>query len=219
MNLRSAGMSVLLVGLIVTSVVALRAADDKIKGKPKETKELKDTKDAKDTKKESKEVDDPGIVKFTASPAAVQKTFKDEVKNGKIELLGKGINDKGIVFYKAMVGIGGNDYEVAVGENGMLLEKILQMATSEVEIDDCPAPVLKTLKEEAKGAKVEAVERVAEGKRIHFVIDVTLQKAKYQVIVTEDGTLISKVIDYDKDSNVVPPPMEATGKGKGTSRN
>ena len=97
MNLRFLGMSTLLVALLVTTVVALRAADEKPKAKAKEN-------------------DDPGIVKFTASPAAVQKTFKDEVKGGKIELLGKGLNDKGIVFYKALVGIGGNDYEVAVGE-------------------------------------------------------------------------------------------------------
>ena len=201
MKLRTFGISTLLVALFVTTVVALRAADEKPKGK-------------------AKEAEDPGIVKFTASPVAVQKTFKDEVRGGKIELLGKGLNDKGIVFYKALIGIGGNDYEVAVGEDGRLLEKILQLVNSDVEsIDDCPAPVKKTLSEEGKGAKVEAIEKVAEGKRTHFVIDVVLQKSKYQIIIMDDGTLLSKVIDYDKDADSVPAPAEAKSKTSGTRKN
>lgn len=196
MTRRSLGISAVLFGLLITSVVAIRAAESK--GKAKES-------------------EDPGIVKFTASPAPVQKTFKEEVRGGKIELLGKGMNDKGIVFYKALVGIGGNDYEVAVGENGLLLEKILQLVSTNISIDECPTPVIKTLREEAKGAKVDLVERVAEAKSVQFVIDVTLQKNKYQIIIAEDGNLISKVIDYEKDSNIVPAPIEeAAGKGKET---
>ena len=169
----------------------------------------------KETKPEEKEALEPGIVKFTSAPAAVQKTFKEEVKGGKIDLLGKGANEKG-VFYKALIIFGANNYEVAVAENGMLLEKILQMSTSEIEIEKCPAPVMQTLKEEAKGAKIEAIEQVAEGKRLHFVVDVTLQNSKYQIIIMEDGTLISKVLDYEKNEDPVPAPAEAT---KGNSKN
>ena len=204
MKLRFLGMSVLLAGLSVSTVVALRAADDKPKAKAKETKQAQP----------AEEKLDPGIVKFTSAPAAVQKTFKEEVK-GKIELLGKGESDKG-VFYKALIGSGGHNYEVAVAENGLLLEKILQMVTTEVAIEDCPAPVMKTLGEEAKGAKTESVEKVIEGKRAHFVFDVVLQKSKYQIIIMEDGTLISKVVDYEKDGDVVPAPVEAKATGKET---
>jgi hypothetical protein len=196
MRNRSFGTSVLLLAMVVTAMVALRAADDKGKGKGDQ--------------------EEGEIVKFSAAPAAVQKTFKEDVKAGKIELLGKGINDKNITFYKATVGLNGMNYEVAVGADGVLLEKILQMTTSDAKIDDCPPPVTKTLKEEAKGAKVEGVEKVAEGKRIHYVIDVAMQRLKYQLIITDDGTLLSKIIDYDKDD--LPAPTEAKSGGSGSSK-
>ena len=205
MKLRFLGMSVLLAALSVSTVVALRAADDKPKAKAKETKPAQPVEEKLD----------PGIVKFTSAPAAVQKAFKDEVKGGKIELLGKGENDKG-VFYKAVIGSAGHNYEVAVAESGLLLEKILQMVNSEVTIEDCPAPVIKTLNEEAKGAKVESVEKVVEGKRAHFVLDIVHQKSKYQLVIMEDGVLISKLIDYEKDGDVVPAPVEAKATVKET---
>ena len=210
MKLRYLGMSVLLAGLSVSTVVALRAADDKPKAKSKETKQALP----------ADEKLDPGIIKFTSAPAAVQKTFKEEVKGGKIELLGKGESDRG-VFYKALIGnAAGHNYEVAVGENGLLLEKILQMVTTEVTVEDCPPAVMKTLGEEAQGAKIESVEKVVEGKRAHYVLDVVHQKSKYQIIVIEDGTLISKVVDYEKDADPVPAPVEAkaTGKESGTRK-
>ena len=210
MNLRYLGMSVLLAGLSVSTVVALRAADDKPKTKAKEAKQVQP----------AEEKLEPGIIKFTSAPAAVQKTFKEEVKSGKIDLLGKGESDRG-VFYKALiVNTAGHNYEVAVGEDGLLLEKILQMVTTEVTVEDCPAPVIKTMGEEAKGAKVESVEKVVEGKRAHFILNVVHQKSKYQIIIMEDGSLISKIVDYEKDSDPVPAPVEAkaTGKEAGTRK-
>ena len=231
MILRTLGMSALLVALSIGSVVALRAADEKPKGKAKETQKAAPKAAPKEAPKEAaketssapaaEEPLEPGIVKFTSAPAAVQKTFKEEVKGGKIELLGKGANERGDVFYKALIVTTVGNYEVAVGENGILLEKILQMTNGEIKIDDCPAPVMKTLTEEARGAKIETIEQVAEGKRLHYVVDVVIQKSKYQIIVMEDGTLISKVIDTEKDESAVPAPVEAKGNGKnsGTRKN
>ena len=215
MRLRLLGMSTLAVLLSVSTVVALRAADEKPKAKAKEAQKLPPEvkESAKETAKETKEALEPGIIKFTSAPAAVQKTFKEEVKGGKIELLGKGMNEKG-AFYKALIGFGANNYEVAVAENGTLLEKILQMSTDQIAVEDCPAPVMKTLKEEARGAKIETIEQVAEGKRLHFVVNVVVQKVKYQIIVMDDGTLISKVLDDEKDEDPVPAPVEAKGNGK-----
>jgi len=204
-------MSTLAVLLSVSTVVALRAADEKPKAKAKEAQKL--PPEVKESAKETKEALEPGIIKFTSAPAAVQKTFKEEVKGGKIELLGKGMNEKG-AFYKALIGFGANNYEVAVAENGTLLEKILQMSTDQIAVEDCPAPVMKTLKEEARGAKIETIEQVAEGKRLHFVVNVVVQKVKYQIIVMDDGTLISKVIDDEKDEDPVPAPVEAKGNSK-----
>ena len=169
MKLRSLGMSTLVAALLVSTVVALRAADEKPKAKATKPAAAKDpaavkdpaskpavgTKPAADAKSDgTKPADEalpPGVVKFSTAPAPVQKTFLDEVKGGKIELLGKGKNDDGGVFYKALIGMAAGNYEVAVAENGTLLEKILQMESGDIAVDECPAPVLKTLKE--KGQK------------------------------------------------------------------
>jgi len=212
MQLRFLGISTLAVLVMASTVVALRAADGP-KAKGKETKE---TKAAKPTK----EPEDPGIVKFATAPAAVQKTFKEEARGANIELLGKAKNDQG-AFYKATLIFGTASYEVAVAETGLLLEKILQVVSAEVSLDDCPAPVKKTLGEEAKGAKVEAIEKLSEGKRDHFVCDVVSPKNRYQIVIMDDGTLISKVVDQEKNGDPVPAPAEAKAKPKdsGTRKN
>jgi hypothetical protein len=136
-------------------------------------------------------------VKFASAPPTVQKTFKEETKGGKIESLGKFSTDKVSLFYKAIVGIGNADYEIAVHENGLLLEKIVQPDTVEIKPAECPPAVQKTVREEAKGAKIESVSKVTEGSQITFVVNVALQKLRYELLVADDGTLMQKVVDYE----------------------
>lgn len=188
MNLRSLSAPVLLVGLSVTAMMALQAADDKVK--------------AKDAQAEQ-----PGVIKFTAAPAAVQKTFKEETKNAKIELLGEGKGDN-IVFYKAIVPVGASDYEMAVAADGQLLEKIMNPLRSEVKFEECPPAVQKALRDDSKGAKVESIEKITAGKRADYIMSVVVQKTHYQIVFTEDGTLMSKVLD-DTASQEVPTPEAA----------
>lgn len=184
MNFRSLSAPVLLVGLSVTALVALQAADDK--GKAKDAQALQ-----------------PGIIKFTSAPVAVQKTFKDETKNAKIELLGEGKGEDNSVFYKAIVPWNGSDYEMAVAADGQLLEKIMNPLRTEVKFEECPAVVQKALRDEFKNGKVESIEKVTAGKRADFIMNVAVQKVRYQIVFTEDGTLMSKVLD-DSVSQEVP---------------
>ena len=175
MRFRSLAMSAMWVGLFVTTVMALRAADDKAK-----------------VKNAAAVPPSPGTIKFTTAPAPVQKTFNSETKNARIELLGKSADG---TFYMAVVGIGTNDYKLAVGKDGLLWEKVLEPAHAELKVTEIPAVIQKTLNDEAKGAKIVTIERVVAGKRADFIIDLTLQKVEYQLIISEDGTLISKVMD------------------------
>lgn len=219
MHLRFLGISTLSVLAVVSTVVVLSAADAP-KGKSKEAKDTKAAKPAKtQAQAQTQAQEDPGIIKFSTAPAAVQKTFKEEAKGANIELLGTAANDQG-AFYKATLIFGAASYEVAVADSGLLLEKILQVTTTEVSLDDCPAPVKKTLGEEAKGAKVEGVEKLSEGKRDHYVFDVASSKNAYQIVIMDDGTLISKVVDLS-GSDPVPAPAEAKAKSKetGTRKN
>lgn len=194
MKLRPVATSLLLFGSLVTAAVALRAADEKGKGKDGDVPPP------------------PGTIKFTTAPAPVQKTFKDETKGGKIDLLGKSDPKAGPQFYMAIVGIGTNDYRMAVAEDGTLLEKVLNPATGEIKIEECPAPVMKTLKEEGKGAKVEGVTRVTAGKRADYLINVAAGESKYQIVITEDGTLMSKVMNEGEEEEEQPAKKEEAVK-------
>jgi hypothetical protein len=189
MNFRSLRTPMVLLALVTTAAMALRAADEKSKGK-------------------ASQAEQPGVIKFATAPAAVQKTYKEETKGAKIELLGQGKNtEDNTSFFKAIVPVGSSDYEMAVSENGQLLEKIMNPARAEVKLEECPAVVQKALKDDSKGAKVESIERVTAGKRSDFIMNIVVQKAKYQIIFTEDGTLMSKVFDDSADAEV-PSPSE-----------
>jgi hypothetical protein len=186
MKLRSLGTSFVLLGLVATAAVALRAADNKSKG-------------------QDNQAEQPGVIKFEKAPAAVQKAFKEETKNAKIELLGQGKGEDNKSFYKAIVPIGTQDYEMAIAEDGQLLEKMLSPARAEVKLEECPAAVQKALKDDSKNAKVESIEKITAGKRADFMMEVTIQKTKYLMVFTEDGTLMSKVMDYGIGSDVPSP--------------
>ncbi len=184
MSFRSLGTSMLMLGLVVTTVVALRAADDK-------------------TKVKDSDVPAPGTIKFSAAPAAVQKAFNTETKNAKIELLGKGKTENNMALYRATVPVGGHDYIVGFSETGLMLEKFLAPIIAEVKLEECPPAVQKALQDDSKGAKVEAIERTTAGKRSDFMMDIVVpqggKELRYQVVFTEDGTLVSKVFDDGSD--------------------
>lgn len=198
MKFRSLRTPLVVMGLVVTTVMALRAADEK--GKVKDS-----------------DVPPPGTVKFTSVPAAVQKTFKDETKNAKIELLGKGTDENKLVYYKAIVPVGSNDYVMAVAEDGTLLEMILNSTRTELTLEECPATVQKALRELSKDLKVEAIERVTAGKRSDFIMDIVMKKGNYQVMLTEDGTLMSKVI-IDREGDQQAPPATQQGKNNASDK-
>lgn len=176
MRSQSLRTPLVVLGLVVSTVMVLRAADEKAK--------VKDS-----------DVPPPGTIKFAAAPAAVQKAFKEETRNAKIELLGKGVLENKMTFYRAIVPVGTNDYDMAIAENGQVLEKMMHPVRSEIKFEECPAAVQKALKDEVKGAKVEAVERVTAGKRADYIMDVVTQKVRYMMTYTEDGTLMSKIFD------------------------
>jgi hypothetical protein len=187
MKFRSLKASLCLVGLLAMGMVALRAADDKTKGKSDDVPPA------------------PGTIKFAMAPAVVQKTFKEESNNAKFELLGRGKtnekdpNEKAI--FRAIIGLNDSSYDLIVSEDGQVLSKILQPFNSEVKLEDCPAVVQKTLQNETKGVKVESVSKVSAGKRSDYVIEVVIKKLPYQVTIADDGTLISKVFDDGSESD------------------
>lgn len=200
MKFRILKASLCLVGLLVMGMVALRAADDKTKGKV---------------------VDEvpqpPGTIKFATAPVAVQKTFLEETNNAKIELLGRGKTDERDpdekAIFRAIVGINGGNYDLIVSGEGIVLSKILQPMAGEIKLEECPPAVQKTLQIEVKGGKIEGVDKVSAGKRSDYIFDVVIKKQAYQLTITDDGTLLSKIFDDgSSDEDNAAPPSSASDR-------
>jgi uncharacterized membrane protein YkoI len=70
---------------------------------------------------------------------------------------------------------------------------------TKLALADCPPSVQKTLKREAAGGEVDEVMRyVAEGKKL-YAAAVTVDGEDYQMLVTDEGLLVQKMIDDGAD--------------------
>lgn len=68
-----------------------------------------------------------------------------------------------------------------------------------VSIDQVPAAAKATLTKEAGNGKIDEIDKVTEGGRTIYEADVLLDGKKWEVRVAEDGKLISKELDEEKD--------------------
>ena len=66
---------------------------------------------------------------------------------------------------------------------------------TQVKLSDLPAAVQKTLLREADGATIDEVDKVSKHGRILYEADVKIDGTKYEIVVSEEGLLISKKID------------------------
>jgi uncharacterized membrane protein YkoI len=66
---------------------------------------------------------------------------------------------------------------------------------TKVKFDQVPAAAQKTLTEEAKGAKIETVDKEEDEGKVIYEADVTLNGKNYEIKVAEDGTLLVKKLD------------------------
>jgi uncharacterized membrane protein YkoI len=145
------------------------------------------------------EEDEEVTIRFSDAPAAVQKTFKREAIGAQIDTVKKETED-GKTTYEAEVKIDGKTYEIEVAQDGILQEKKLKEDHEvQIKFSDCPAAVQKTLKREANGAKIEKVDQeTAHGKPV-YEVDVKIDGHNYEILVAEDGLLLSKALDEDDD--------------------
>ena len=68
-----------------------------------------------------------------------------------------------------------------------------------VALDQVPAAVQATLKEEAKGVAITEVDKETDDGKTVYETDVVIKGKNYEIKVAEDGTLISKKLENDDD--------------------
>ncbi len=151
--------------------------------------------------KKLEEKDEEVEIKFSEAPAAVQKTLQREAGSAKIENVKKDVED-GDTTYEAEVKIDGRIYEIEVGADGILQEKKLKEAAEvAVKLLDCPAAVQMTLKREALGAAIDKVDKESRDGKPVYEADVKIDGKNYEILVAEDGMLISKALDEEEEED------------------
>jgi hypothetical protein len=143
-------------------------------------------------------------LQLSECPAAVQKTLKREAGGSKIGDVVRFSQDADLV-YIAELTLDENKYQVLVAKDGMLLHKLVadgedhSERETELDVEDCPEAVQKTLEREAPGYPIELViERTANGDTV-YLADVELDHVDYAIVVAPDGTLISKSLYEDEE--------------------
>jgi hypothetical protein len=68
-----------------------------------------------------------------------------------------------------------------------------------VKIDEVPAAVKSTLLKETGDGKIAEIEKETKKGKTIYSADATIGANKYEIEVSEDGTLISKKLDNDDD--------------------
>jgi len=68
-----------------------------------------------------------------------------------------------------------------------------------IKLSDCPAAVQETLKKEAGGAEIKEVDKETDDGKTVYKTDVTIDGKEVEIKVAEDGKLISKKVEDDKD--------------------
>jgi len=68
-----------------------------------------------------------------------------------------------------------------------------------VTLDQLPAAVKATVQKEADGGTIKDIDKETEDGKTTYEADATINGKPYEIKVAEDGSLISKKLDNDKD--------------------
>lgn len=130
------------------------------------------------------------------APAAVQETLKRIAKDAEIESLHKTTED-GKSQFDALVKLEGRNYFIRINDDGALLEKSLDSRADEeeLELSDVPEAVRRTLRDEARGADIEAVIKKTENDESLYGISVELGDNAYWIVVDAKGRLVTKELE------------------------
>ena len=140
-------------------------------------------------------------LKLSDCPAAVQKTLQREANGAEIDEVESETED-GETTYETEVTFDGKEYKIVVAEDGTLIEKALEedeIEELEIDLSDCPVAVQKTLKREANGGEIKAVDKETKGGKAIYEIDVKIDGKNYEIRIGEDGILISKALDEEEE--------------------
>ena len=133
-------------------------------------------------------------IKFADCPPAVRKALEAEAKGAKFETVTRETGDDDQTVYWAEAKLDGRLYAIGVLEDGSLSEMNLAVDDADLALDDCPAVVRATIRAESFDEKVPAVGKDIKYGVMIFETVIEHKGKSYQLVVSEDGTLVEKVL-------------------------
>lgn len=144
-------------------------------------------------------------IELGSTPAAVRTALKDEAGSATIDSVSKSTEGNTSI-YRADVAINGKTYELVVDEKGTLVDKRLLIEPDRdlIHFADCPAKVKKGLQDEARGDEIDLVGRESEDGKSVYTIEAKIGGKIYEIMVGDDGKLVSKVWVDESELNAKP---------------
>jgi uncharacterized membrane protein YkoI len=149
-------------------------------------------------------------------PDVVKATLEKEVSGGTIGKIEKEEKD-GKVVYEVDFKIEGKEFELKIADDGTVLKKEAEEEKEEKEgeerdkedrdeavtvaLNDLPQAVQDTVTNEAKGGEIGEIEKEEEGGKVVYDVDVKIEGKKFELKIADDGTLLKKKADEDKDGD------------------
>jgi uncharacterized membrane protein YkoI len=143
-------------------------------------------------------------------PAAVKATLTSEAGSGTIDEIVK-VTEGDKVIYEADVLKDGKKYEVQIAEDGTLIKSAVDDEEEadkdddsgkgedkdevKVTLDQLPAAVQATLKNEAGSGSIGDIEKETKDGKVVYEADVTKDGQEIELKIAEDGTLIKSKIE------------------------
>jgi hypothetical protein len=124
-------------------------------------------------------------VNFKDLPSAVQKTAKEQERNGATV---RGYNkevEKGKTFYEVETRVKGKSRDILMDESGSIVE-----VEQQVDISSVPGEAMEGLKREAGGAIIRTVEFVTRGDKISYEAEIQKNGNKKEIAVNADGSAV-----------------------------
>lgn len=124
-------------------------------------------------------------VQFKDLPPAVQKTVKEQERDGAtVRGYSKEI-EKGKTFYEAETWVNGKNRDILMDQSGTVVE-----VEQQVEVGKVPTVTMKGLKREAAGAQIVHVESVTKGDKVSYEAAILRNGKRKEIAVNADGSAI-----------------------------
>ncbi len=135
---------------------------------------------------------EPAVVQPAQVPAPVWKTFQSATGGAQAGTIERSDEDGDVVYDVTFTAKTGGERHVSIAQDGKLLSLEMQM-------EDVPPPVKKTITEQIADGTLQGIEKTTDGDAPAYDVDFTLKAGGDRSLsIAEDGTLLSREVSLEE---------------------